>query len=474
MEDRENNKRTAAQKMKDAEMKQRLAYERNYNSEMMNVEEMRRTRNKQFSSDLQNQIESKHQRRDQAQSWERQNEEHVRNLSADQEKYMRQAELEEARMKKSANQRMLDQREAELKNQDEAGRAKRESAAAQRLAAEEAARFELAQKDAIRKANEDTYRVELLDQINNRHRQRDNMTDMEHQKQMQEVQNNERMRQGLAAEEAQLRKGKYEEAQDNKAQWADLQARRDANKQRDADEDRRLREAIEMRNNAEAGQYAKMKHDQQSILRNNLQEQMNERNNSANKNRKHDLNEADQLRQSWDKQNQWMAHEEMEAKVAKVREADRIKAELDANANRKNAQDMEKANREANERDMIERNYKEQMQYLSQQESIKRHEFRSDLQTQIEHRCIEAERAKLEEETLWKSPSKNQAVHEEGWECKGCVTKGDHHKYSKAQLSKIKHTKRDAEAKARGEYKSSYKDRYLKSQTYHQAKPQAE
>lgn len=47
---------------------------------------------------------------------------------------------------------------------------------------------------------------------------------------------------------------------------------------------------------------------------------------------------------------------------------------------------------------------------------------------------------------MWKSPAKFDAVCEEGWECKGCVKKGDHHKYPRGQLSKIKHTKRDPEA----------------------------
>lgn len=75
---------------------------------------------------------------------------------------------------------------------------------------------------------------------------------------------------------------------------------------------------------------------------------------------------------------------------------------------------------------------------------------------------------------MWKSPSKFDAVCEEGWECKGCVKKGDHHKYPRGQLSKIKHTKRDPEARARGDYNTSYKDRYLKSQTFHQPKAQAE
>jgi len=74
------------------------------------------------------------------------------------------------------------------------------------------------------------------------------------------------------------------------------------------------------------------------------------------------------------------------------------------------------------------------------------------LQGQIERKLNEQERARLEEDVLWKSPSKWDAVCEEGWECKGCVKKGDHHKFPKGQLSKIKHTKRDPQAKAKGEY----------------------
>ena len=191
------------------------------------------------------------------------------------------------------------------------------------------------------------------------------MNDMERQQQLADAENAVRQRQGLAADEQQLRQGKYEEAQGNKAQWEDLLNRREANKQRDADEDFRLRQDMEMRNSAEMEKFGKLKKDQEAILRNNLLGQINERNKSAQKDRKHDLEEADHLRQSWDKQNQWMAQEEADARTNKVREADRIKKEREDIAQRRLAEDLDKAGKDKAERSRAEQEYRSQMDYLS-------------------------------------------------------------------------------------------------------------
>lgn len=278
---------------------------------------------------------------------------------------MRQAELEDAVGRRGENKRVFEQREADLKAQDRAGKARREAEAGRRLESDEVARRELAQMEAVRKNNDDAYRGELLDQINNRHHTRDQMNDMERQQQLADAENAVRQRQGLAADEQQLRQGKYEEAQGNKAQWEDLLNRREANKQRDADEDFRLRQDMEMRNSAEMEKFGKLKKDQEAILRNNLLGQINERNKSAQKDRKHDLEEADHLRQSWDKQNQWMAQEEADARTNKVREADRIKKEREDIAQRRLAEDLDKAGKDKAERSRAEQEYRSQMDYLS-------------------------------------------------------------------------------------------------------------
>jgi hypothetical protein len=79
MEARESNKRENLKKIKDDEVQQRLDNEQKYNRDCLDGEEMRRTRNKQFSEDLRNQIDRKKGDQERASGWERQQEERVRN-----------------------------------------------------------------------------------------------------------------------------------------------------------------------------------------------------------------------------------------------------------------------------------------------------------------------------------------------------------------------------------------------------------
>lgn len=77
------------------------------------------------------------------------------------------------------------------------------------------------------------------------------------------------------------------------------------------------------------------------------------------------MEEADHLRQSYDKQNLWMAQEEADARTNKVREADRIKKEREDIAQRRLAEDLDKAGRDQAERSRAEQDYRSQMDYLS-------------------------------------------------------------------------------------------------------------
>lgn len=74
--------------------------------------------------------------------------------------------------RKDDNRRLFEEREADMDLRDKAGKARREAEGARRLENEELTRKGQAQMEAIRKNNDDAYRVELLDQINNRHRTR--------------------------------------------------------------------------------------------------------------------------------------------------------------------------------------------------------------------------------------------------------------------------------------------------------------
>jgi hypothetical protein len=74
--------------------------------------------------------------------------------------------------RKDDNRKLFEEREKDMDVRDRAGRDRREAEGAKRLKNEELTRQEQAQMEAIRKNNDDAYRGELLDQINNRHRTR--------------------------------------------------------------------------------------------------------------------------------------------------------------------------------------------------------------------------------------------------------------------------------------------------------------
>jgi hypothetical protein len=74
--------------------------------------------------------------------------------------------------RKDDNRKLFEEREKDMDVRDKAGRDRREAEGAKRLKNEELTRQEQAQMEAIRKNNDDAYRGELLDQINNRHRTR--------------------------------------------------------------------------------------------------------------------------------------------------------------------------------------------------------------------------------------------------------------------------------------------------------------
>jgi len=193
---------------------------------------------------------------------------------------------------------------------------------------------------------------------------------------------------------------------------------------------------------------------------------MKEREGSANKMRQHEIEDGAQMRQSWDRMNQQQMENDRQLKLEKLKEANDGKRERDDHIRGRLTDERDRLAADKAEREKLAEAYRSENDYYDQLKKKGQEHMINTLKHQIDEKAEFDMRAKLEEEKLM-SPPRNLAVCEEGYQCKGCNKKGDHHKYPRNQLSKIKHTKRDPASKAKGNYASSYKDRYLKSVTYH-------